>query len=133
MVSAWFGDLGDGVHTGGPEDPRVELIVVEPEEIRYWKKTQTSVGQLVNVAVSAATGRFAFSSLISDMKDARLTQFCSWSLQARPLTLVISVLLTRANLLRPSKVQKHDQGRDSVFSARKALAAVAASHRTHIL
>lgn len=56
MVSAWFGDLGDGVHDGTATDPRVELIVVEPTEIRYWKKTQTNLGQLANVVVSAATG-----------------------------------------------------------------------------
>jgi hypothetical protein len=56
MVSAWFGDLGDGVHDGTAADPRVELIVVEPTEIRYWKKTQTNLGQLANVVVSAATG-----------------------------------------------------------------------------
>lgn len=28
-ASAWFGDLGDGVHTGGPEDPRIKLIEVK--------------------------------------------------------------------------------------------------------
>lgn len=28
-VSAWFGDLGDGVHTGGPEDPRMKLIEIK--------------------------------------------------------------------------------------------------------
>ena len=28
VVSAWFGDLGDGVHTGGPEDPRMTLIEI---------------------------------------------------------------------------------------------------------
>jgi general stress protein 26 len=27
-VSAWFGDLGDGTHDGGPEDPRMCLIEV---------------------------------------------------------------------------------------------------------
>lgn len=27
-VKAWFGDLGDGVHTGGPEDPRMKLIEI---------------------------------------------------------------------------------------------------------
>ena len=26
MVSAWFGDLGDGVHKGNKEDPRVCII-----------------------------------------------------------------------------------------------------------
>lgn len=28
-TKAWFGDLGDGVHTGGPEDPRMKLIEVK--------------------------------------------------------------------------------------------------------
>lgn len=28
-AGAWFGDLGDGVHTGGPEDPRMTLIEVK--------------------------------------------------------------------------------------------------------
>jgi general stress protein 26 len=27
-TKAWFGDLGDGVHTGGPEDPRMKLIEI---------------------------------------------------------------------------------------------------------
>ena len=30
-VSAWFGDFGDGVHTGGPEDPRIKLIEVQAD------------------------------------------------------------------------------------------------------
>ena len=30
-VRAWFGDLGDKVHTGGPEDPRMKLIEVQPK------------------------------------------------------------------------------------------------------
>lgn len=29
QTSAWFGNLGDGVHTGGPEDPRIKLIEVQ--------------------------------------------------------------------------------------------------------
>jgi general stress protein 26 len=34
-TKAWFGDLEDGVHNGGPEDPRVSLIQVLPSEVRY--------------------------------------------------------------------------------------------------
>ena len=30
-VAAWFGDLKDGVHNGGPEDPRMKLIEVQPK------------------------------------------------------------------------------------------------------
>lgn len=29
MVAAFFGDLGDGVHNGGPDDPRMTLIEVQ--------------------------------------------------------------------------------------------------------
>lgn len=28
LTSSWFGDLGDGVHDGSANDPRVQLIVV---------------------------------------------------------------------------------------------------------
>ena len=31
FISAWFGDLGDGKHDGGPEDPRMKLIEVQPK------------------------------------------------------------------------------------------------------
>lgn len=59
IVSAWFGDLGDGKHDGSAEDPRVALIVVEPSEIRYWAAQRTKVGQLVEVVSSAVTGNTA--------------------------------------------------------------------------
>ncbi|KAI7208085.1 hypothetical protein KC333_g9265 [Hortaea werneckii] len=31
----WFGDLGDDVHNGGPEDPRIGLLVVRAESVSY--------------------------------------------------------------------------------------------------
>jgi general stress protein 26 len=34
-LSAWFGNLGDGKHTGNYDDPRVAAIQVKPTEIRY--------------------------------------------------------------------------------------------------
>ena len=33
MVSAWFGDLGDGVHKGDASDPRVCVIKVIPSSV----------------------------------------------------------------------------------------------------
>ncbi|MCJ1334402.1 hypothetical protein MMC10_011111 [Thelotrema lepadinum] len=58
-ISAWFGDLGDGVHTGGPEDPRMALIEVKPNYIVYWKSTVGSIGFVKEVALGAATGKVA--------------------------------------------------------------------------
>jgi hypothetical protein len=32
-VKAWFGDLGDGIHKGDENDPRVVIIDVTPSEV----------------------------------------------------------------------------------------------------
>ncbi|KAI8993880.1 hypothetical protein BD414DRAFT_513531 [Trametes punicea] len=58
-TAAWFGDLGDGIHKGDQNDPRVALIEVIPEEIRYWIATRGKVGQAVDIAVSAVSGKTA--------------------------------------------------------------------------
>lgn len=34
-TNAWFGDLGDGVHDGGPDDPRLALIEVKSTYVAY--------------------------------------------------------------------------------------------------
>jgi len=56
FISAYYNDLGDGVHTGKEDDPRVCIIEVIPDEIRYWVATSGSVGRAMNVAVGAVTG-----------------------------------------------------------------------------
>ncbi|KAI4144180.1 MAG: hypothetical protein LQ340_006754 [Diploschistes diacapsis] len=58
-TSAWFGDLGDGTHNGGPEDPRMALIEVKPWYITYWKSTVTSLGLVKEVVGGAMTGQVA--------------------------------------------------------------------------
>ncbi|KAK4057246.1 hypothetical protein OIO90_001743 [Microbotryomycetes sp. JL221] len=58
-VKAWFGDLGDGKHTGNYDDPRVAVIRVEPAEIRYWYATKGTIGQAIDVAKGALTGETA--------------------------------------------------------------------------
>ncbi|KAL9009440.1 MAG: hypothetical protein Q9173_005530 [Seirophora scorigena] len=58
-VNAWFGDLGDGIHTGMPEDPRMALIEVKANYIAYWKSTATSVGFFKEVTQASLTGKVA--------------------------------------------------------------------------
>ncbi|TCD60733.1 hypothetical protein EIP91_009616 [Steccherinum ochraceum] len=58
-TSAWFGDLGDGIHKGDQHDPRVALIEIIPDEVRYWVATKGAVGRAVDVAVSSMTGKGA--------------------------------------------------------------------------
>lgn len=58
-ISAWFGDLKDGVHKGDENDPRVSLIEVIPDEIRYWYATKGKLGQAIEVGIGAVTGKVA--------------------------------------------------------------------------
>ena len=47
------------MHKGDQNDPRVAVIEVIPDEIRYWVVTRGSVGRTVEVAVGAISGRAA--------------------------------------------------------------------------
>ena len=58
-TSAWFGDLGDGVHTGGPEDPRMALIELKAKYISYWKAQVGTLGFVKEVAQATLTGQVA--------------------------------------------------------------------------
>lgn len=58
-LKAWFGDKGDGVHTGGPEDPRMAVIEVKVDEIRHYAQKRTMIGQAVDVVSSTITGSVA--------------------------------------------------------------------------
>ena len=58
-TSAWFGDLKDGVHRGDASDPRVALIEVVPDEIRYWIATKGSIGRVVETGMGMITGKTA--------------------------------------------------------------------------
>ncbi|KAJ3186177.1 hypothetical protein HDU85_007617 [Gaertneriomyces sp. JEL0708] len=56
-MHAWFGDLGDGIHTGGPQDPRLECVHVECVSAHYYKKSRTSFGVALQLGKSMMTGQ----------------------------------------------------------------------------
>ena len=58
-VSAWFGDLKDGVHNGTADDPRMALIELKPTYIAYWKSTVGKLGFMKEVGVAAYKGEVA--------------------------------------------------------------------------
>lgn len=75
-TSAWFGDLGDGVHNGTASDPRMALIEFKAHYVAYWKSTVTSVGFLTEVAMASMSGKVATTGVQrqlteEDLKNAR--------------------------------------------------------------
>ncbi|KAF2011629.1 hypothetical protein BU24DRAFT_413264 [Aaosphaeria arxii CBS 175.79] len=73
-VKAWFGDLGDGVHTGGPEDPRMALIEVKAKYITYWLHEVGTLGFVKEVAGAALTGNVANTGVLRELKEAEIEQ-----------------------------------------------------------
>ncbi|TPX66800.1 hypothetical protein SpCBS45565_g04156 [Spizellomyces sp. 'palustris'] len=55
-LRAWFGDLQDGVHTGGPEDPRISLIFVEAESAHYQIQEKSAPRALFEIIRGSYTG-----------------------------------------------------------------------------
>ncbi len=55
--AGYFSDLGDGVHKGDANDPRVALIEVIPEEIEYWLSKHGVIGRTIELAAAAVTGK----------------------------------------------------------------------------
>ena len=55
-LKAWLGDLGDGKHDGGPEDPRIVVIKINSETVAYEISHKGAVGSLIDIAKGAVTG-----------------------------------------------------------------------------
>nr|OQO29923.1 hypothetical protein B0A51_02919 [Rachicladosporium sp. CCFEE 5018] len=73
-TSAWFGDLGDGVHTGGPEDPRMRLIEIRAKYISYWKHNTNPLGFMKEIGVATMTGGVAVTGLLRELKEAEINK-----------------------------------------------------------
>ena len=55
-LKAWIGDLGDGKHDGGPEDPRIGVIEVRARTITYAVASKNAIGRGIEIAKGMVTG-----------------------------------------------------------------------------
>ncbi|KAI0277398.1 hypothetical protein BGY98DRAFT_1107803 [Russula aff. rugulosa BPL654] len=56
-IGSYFGDLGDGIHKGDENDPRVSVIEVVPDEIRYWVASSPNLPVSVQEVASTVQGK----------------------------------------------------------------------------
>jgi general stress protein 26 len=68
-TKAWFGDLGDGKHDGGPEDPRMTLIEVKSKYITYYLTDVSILGYAKEVIGAAVTGGVANTGKIRELGE----------------------------------------------------------------
>jgi Pyridoxamine 5'-phosphate oxidase like len=56
-LKAWLGDLGDGKHDGGPEDPRIGVIRVTAKTATYAVARKNAISRGVEMAQGVITGK----------------------------------------------------------------------------
>ena len=70
---AWFGDEG-GAKNGGPEDPRIVLVLVEAQSATYLKARHGKAVTLFNVVKGVVTGARPEVGTKGDLSQAELQQ-----------------------------------------------------------
>ena len=73
-LKAWVGDLGDGKHDGGPEDPRIGVIKVTAKTATYAITGQTYVARTVQVAKGMVTGQAPSVNKLREISEGELEQ-----------------------------------------------------------
>ncbi|KAL9096371.1 MAG: hypothetical protein Q9165_001368 [Trypethelium subeluteriae] len=74
-LKAWIGDLGDGKHDGGPEDPRILVIKVNAKTAQYAIARRTAVGGFVEFAKGVATGQAPEVNKLRHLSEEELQQW----------------------------------------------------------
>jgi len=76
-LKVWLGDLGDGKHDGGPEDPRIGVIKVHSNTIQYATSRRTAIGGAVELAKSYVTGETAQVNKLRHINEQEIQQWRS--------------------------------------------------------
>ncbi|KAB2574128.1 putative protein bli-3 protein [Lasiodiplodia theobromae] len=74
-LKAWLGDLGDGTHDGGPDDPRIGIIRVKTVTAQYAISSKTAVGQFVEFAKGVATGETPAINKLRKLDESEVQQW----------------------------------------------------------
>ncbi|TKX21527.1 bli-3-like protein 1 [Elsinoe australis] len=74
-LKAWIGDLGDGKHDGGPEDPRIVVIKVSAQTAQYAIARRTAVGGAVEFAKGVVTGSAPSVNKLRHLDENELQQW----------------------------------------------------------
>ncbi|KAK4146037.1 uncharacterized protein C8A04DRAFT_10173 [Dichotomopilus funicola] len=74
-LKAWLGDLGDGVHDGGPEDPRLGVIRVRMASAHYAVGSRGVVGHLAQVAQGVVRGKVAGVNKLREIGEEEVREW----------------------------------------------------------
>jgi len=76
-LKAWIGDLGDGKHDGGPDDPRICVIRVKAITAQYAISKRSVVGAFVELAKGVTSGEAPSVNRLRQLSEEELAQWRS--------------------------------------------------------
>ena len=76
-LKAWLGDLGDGKHDGGPDDPRIGVIQVKSKSITYALTSKSFVARSAELAKGIVTGDTPSFMRLKEIDESELAQWRS--------------------------------------------------------
>ncbi|TVY86043.1 Protein bli-3 [Lachnellula willkommii] len=74
-LKAWLGDLGDGTHTGGPQDPRIGVIKVTAQTATYAVISKNAISRAAEVAQGVITGKAAS---VNKLREITAEEILTW-------------------------------------------------------
>lgn len=75
QLKAWVGDLGDGIHNGGPNDPRVGVIKVRVRTATYSLAEGNPISRSIEVAKGTITGKPAHVNKLRELSEGDLETY----------------------------------------------------------
>jgi len=70
QLKAWLGDLGDGIHDGGENDPRIGIIRVKMVTSHYSISSKNIIGRVAEVAQGTMTGKPAAVNKLREISES---------------------------------------------------------------
>lgn len=74
QLKAWLGDLGDGKHDGGPDDPRIGVIRVTTRTATYAVAEGTVLGRGAEIVKGALTGEAPKVNKLREINEEEVGQ-----------------------------------------------------------
>jgi len=74
-LKAWIGDLGDGTHNGGPEDPRIGVIKVDAKTATYAISQVTMLGQAKELVQGVITGEAPKVNKLREISEEEINTY----------------------------------------------------------
>ena len=76
-LKAWLGDLGDGTHDGGEDDPRIGVIKVEAKTATYQIARKTMIGRAVEMVHGALMGEAPAVGKLREISESEINEWRS--------------------------------------------------------